>query len=55
MERGNTKHGPAHDEELAHDLEGTLRGNRSSRAEEWKDPEPPADDDEYTADRVRRP
>ncbi|WP_280496298.1 hypothetical protein, partial [Nocardia farcinica] len=44
MERGNTKHGPVADEELAHELEGTLRGNRSSRAEEWPDPEPPADD-----------
>jgi hypothetical protein len=33
------------DEELKHELEGTLRGNRSSRAEEWRDPEPPADDD----------
>ncbi|MGW5574783.1 hypothetical protein ACWEVD_26585 [Nocardia thailandica] len=49
IERGNTKHGPAQDEELAHELEGTLRGNRSSRAEEWRDPEPPADDDPETA------
>ncbi|BAD57559.1 hypothetical protein [Nocardia farcinica] len=54
MERGNTKHGPVADEELAHELEGTLRGNRSSRAEEWRDPEPPADDDDPAADRVER-
>ncbi|UQX10291.1 DUF3140 domain-containing protein [Candidatus Mycobacterium methanotrophicum] len=26
-------------------LRGTLQGNRSIRAEEWRGPEPPADDD----------
>ncbi|MBF6345296.1 hypothetical protein [Nocardia cyriacigeorgica] len=45
MERGSSKHGPKRDDELAHELQGTLKGNRSSRAEEWRDPEPPADDD----------
>lgn len=45
MERGNSKLNPRVDDELKHELEGTLRGNRSSRAEEWRDPEPPADDD----------
>jgi hypothetical protein len=45
MQRESTKHGRVADEELKHELEGTLRGNRSSRAEEWRDPEPPADDD----------
>ena len=45
MDRGNSKHGPRMDEQLEHELQGTLRGNRSSRAEEWRDPEPPADDD----------
>ncbi|BDT87524.1 hypothetical protein GV791_10025 [Nocardia cyriacigeorgica] len=45
MERGSSKHGPKRDDELAHELQGTIRGNRSSRAEEWRDPEPPADDD----------
>lgn len=45
MERGNTKHGPAQDDQLAHELDGTIKGNRSSRAQEWRDPEPPADDD----------
>ncbi|MGK8464541.1 hypothetical protein [Nocardia cyriacigeorgica] len=45
MERGSNKHGPKRDDELAHELQGTLKGNRSSRAEEWRDPEPPADDD----------
>ncbi len=26
-------------------VRGTLDGNRSNRIEEWRDPEPPADDD----------
>ncbi|MEV6324335.1 hypothetical protein AB0M45_24580 [Nocardia sp. NPDC051787] len=54
MERGSSKHGPVRDDELAHELEGTLRGNRSSRAEEWRDPEPPADDDALINERVQR-
>jgi len=45
MRRESDTHGPRLDDELAHELEGTLRGNRPSRAEAWRDPEPPADDD----------
>lgn len=45
QQRGSDKHNPREDEELKHELEGTIRGNRPSRAEEWRDPEPPADDD----------
>jgi hypothetical protein len=45
VERGSSKHGPRVDEELEHELEGTVRANRPTRAEEWRDPEPPADDD----------
>ena len=45
MPRESDLHGPRKDEELKHELEGMLRGNRPSRAEEWRDPEPPADDD----------
>lgn len=45
MERESAKHGARDDDELKHELEGTVRGNRSSRVEEWRDPEPPADDD----------
>lgn len=45
MERGNTKHGPLADDSLKHDVEGMLRGTGPTRAEEWRDPEPPADDD----------
>ena len=45
MERGSDKHGPRVDEELEHELQGMLKANRPTRAEEWRDPEPPADDD----------
>jgi hypothetical protein len=45
MERGSAKHRSREDEELKHDLDGMVRGNRPSRTEEWRDPEPPADDD----------
>ncbi|WP_197504915.1 MULTISPECIES: hypothetical protein [unclassified Mycobacterium] len=40
MERGSSKHSPREDDELKHELDGTLRGNRPSRAEEWRDAEP---------------
>ena len=45
MRRESAKHSLREDDQLKHELSGTLRGNRSSRAEEWRDPEPPADDD----------
>jgi uncharacterized protein DUF2795 len=41
MERGNTKHGPAHDQEMAHETEGLVRGGvHGTHAEEWREPEP---------------
>ncbi|MHC9291514.1 hypothetical protein ACRCUN_03560 [Mycobacterium sp. LTG2003] len=45
MERESAKHSPRKDDQLKDELRGTLQGNRSSRVEEWRDPEPPADDD----------
>ncbi|WP_165756471.1 hypothetical protein [Mycolicibacillus trivialis] len=45
MERANAKHGPRDDDALKKEMRGTLQGNRPSRVEEWRDPEPPADDD----------
>jgi hypothetical protein len=45
MERASAKHSPREDDQLKAELRGTLQANRSSRAEEWHDPEPPADDD----------
>lgn len=46
IERGNTKHGPAHDEELADELDRALRG--TGRVEDWREPEPLSDDDTET-------
>jgi hypothetical protein len=45
MKRESAKNSPRQDDQLKGELRGTLQGNRSSRAEEWRDPEPPADDD----------
>lgn len=58
MERGNSKHSPLRDDELAQELEGTLRSTKSPRAEEWREAEPPAEDGEMvneTQDRVELP
>jgi hypothetical protein len=41
MERGNTKHGPIQDEQLAHEAEGMVRGTpQRPHAEEWREVEP---------------
>jgi len=41
MERGNTKHGPAQDQEMAHEAAGIVRGApQRAHAEEWRQPEP---------------
>lgn len=48
MQRESAKHSPREDDQLKAELRGTLQGNRSSRVEEWRDPEPPADDDPDT-------
>ncbi|EID53404.1 hypothetical protein [Saccharomonospora xinjiangensis] len=45
MHRESDTHGPREDEAMKAELQGMLKGNRPSRAEEWRDPEPPADDD----------
>lgn len=45
MERGSDKHGAREDDELKREVEGMVRSNRPAQAEEWNDPEPPADDD----------
>jgi hypothetical protein len=45
VERGSDKHGPKQDDALEKELEGLLRGNHPTRAEEALDAEPPADDD----------
>jgi hypothetical protein len=45
MHRGSDKHSARQDDALADDVEGMVRGTGPTHAEEWKDPEPPADDD----------
>jgi hypothetical protein len=45
MQRGSDKNSARKDDALARDVEGMLRGTGPTHAEEWKDPEPPADDD----------
>lgn len=44
MERGNSKHSPRVDEELGHEVEGFMRAERPTRAEEWKEAEPAGED-----------
>jgi hypothetical protein len=45
MERGNTKHGPRLDEELAHEVRTHTQGRGAGgRAEEWREPEPAGED-----------
>ena len=40
MEQAANKHSPMVDEEMKHETEGMVRAGRSTRAEEWRDPEP---------------
>ncbi|HEX5595979.1 MAG TPA: DUF2795 domain-containing protein [Micromonosporaceae bacterium] len=44
MERGSSKHGPRLDEEMSREVSGTLQGIAGSRAEEWRQAEPPGED-----------
>ena len=41
----STKHSPRVDDELEHEIQGMVRGNHATRAEEWRDPEPVAEGD----------
>ncbi len=43
-ERG-TKHSPRVDDELEHEMQGMLRGERANRAQDWREVEPQADGD----------
>jgi hypothetical protein len=44
VERGSDKHSPRQDDELKSELAGLI-GEAGGHREEWRDPEPPADDD----------
>jgi hypothetical protein len=41
----STKHNPRLDEELEHEVQGMLKGERATRAEEWREVEPQAEGD----------
>ena len=41
----STKHSPRVDEELEHEVQGMLKAERSTRAEEWREVEPAAEGD----------
>ena len=44
MEQRSDKHGSRVDDEMKHETEGLVRSGGSTRAEEWRDPEPPGED-----------
>lgn len=44
-ESRSTKHNPRVDEELRHEVQGMLKGERETRAEEWRETEPSAEGD----------
>jgi len=41
----STKHNPRVDEELEHEVQGLLKGEHATRAEEWREVEPSAEGD----------
>src|SRR3712207_54752 len=41
----STKHSPRVDEELEHEIQGMLKGEHATRAEEWREVEPSAEGD----------
>jgi hypothetical protein len=43
-ERGNTKHGSNLDDQLKHETQGMVRGNKPAHAEEFRETEPFPDD-----------
>src|ERR1044072_8775163 len=44
MELGNAKHSPRVDDELAHEVDGIVKGTAGGRAEEFREAEPAGDD-----------
>jgi hypothetical protein len=45
MPRESDQHSPREDDALKAEMQGMLKGGGPTHAEEWADPEPPADDD----------
>ncbi|MFE6224061.1 DUF2795 domain-containing protein [Streptomyces sp. NPDC057854] len=49
MQRGSNPVGPRRDDEMKHELQGYLKSGQPTHAEDFHDPEPPADDDPAAA------
>jgi hypothetical protein len=49
MQRGSDRLSVHRDDEMKHELQGLLRSGHPTRAEEWHDPEPTAEDDPEVA------
>ena len=45
VERGSAKHGFAKDEELQREIENELRAGGPTRAEQWREPELPQEEE----------
>lgn len=44
MERGSDKHSPRLDDQMAYEVQGMMKAERPTHAEEWKEPEPAGED-----------
>ncbi len=49
MTQQSGTHGPRQDDELANETRGMVQGGHATRAEEWRDPEPPGEDQPIVA------
>ncbi|MFH0515784.1 DUF2795 domain-containing protein [Streptomyces sp. M41] len=49
MQRGSDRLSVHRDDEMKHELQGLLRSGHPTRADEWHDPEPSAEDDPRVA------
>ena len=44
MTHGGGTHGPRHDDAMKKEVRGEVQANRATRTEEWREPEPPGED-----------
>ncbi|MEW9530113.1 DUF2795 domain-containing protein [Microbispora sp. NPDC049125] len=55
IQRGSDKHGRRLDEEQKHETQGLVKGSGTSRAEEWREPEPTHQPENDLAPQRRQP
>jgi Protein of unknown function (DUF2795) len=55
MQRGSAKHGRLLDEQQKHETQGLVHGAGTSRAEEWREPEPTHQPEDDLAPHRRQP